>query len=318
MKDDILLSVIIISYKQEKYIRDAIESVLMQDVDFKYELLLADDYSGDNTINIMREYEKKYPDIIKVLDRGKNLGASQNQLDSAKRTKGKYITFLEGDDYWCDKEKIKTQIHFLEEHEDYVGYSHIQEGRNLKNEVLGYFPSNDQKTDYVINDVNDLLKGKKISETATVYRNIYLDDKKYKDLEYLLSFDSIVADSQICSYLASIGKVYVSKKPMMVYRMRNNDSESNYNSSHKLNEIKLTYLKINSKLDEFFDYKYDYSKKIRNSFVIGVTYDLIHFNFKDIKNFNKECPKKYKTKFILLYPFYLLKILFDRMRNKRV
>ena len=68
MKNDIKLSVIIISYKQAKYIRDAIDSVLMQKVNFKYELLLADDCSQDGTLEIMKEYEKKYPDIVRVLE----------------------------------------------------------------------------------------------------------------------------------------------------------------------------------------------------------------------------------------------------------
>lgn len=318
MKKNILLSVIIISYKQKQYIKEAIDSVLMQKTDFKYELILSDDCSKDGTLEIMYDYQKKYPDIVKVIDRKTNLGATNNQLDAANMAKGKYITFLEGDDYWCDENKINEQVHFLEQNEDFIAHTHVQEGRNLKNEVQGYFPTNKEKEDFIIDGVNDLLDDRKISEMATVYRNIYLDKKKYEDLKHLFSFDSIVSDSQICSYLASLGKIYVSKKPMMVYRMRNSGDDSNYNSTHKLNEIKFTYMTVNSKLDEFFNYKYNYSRKIRDSFVIGVTYDLIHFNFKDIKKFNKGCPKKYKAKFILLYPFYLLRLIIKRIKNKRV
>ena len=156
MKKNILLSVIIISYKQKQYIKEAIDSVLMQKTDFKYELILSDDCSKDGTLEIMYDYQKKYPDIVKVIDRKTNLGASNNQLDAAKMAKGKYITFLEGDDYWCDENKINEQVHFLEQNEDFIAHTHVQEGRNLKNEVQGYFPTNKEKEDFIIDGVNDL------------------------------------------------------------------------------------------------------------------------------------------------------------------
>lgn len=318
MENDILLSVIIISYKQKKYIKEAIDSVLMQKVNFKYELLLSDDYSGDGTLEIMKEYEKKYPEIVKVIDRGKNVGATNNMLDSARRTSGKYITFLEGDDYWCDKNKLQIQVDFLENNPEFISYSHKQEGRNLENKVLGYFPVNEkEKGDFVVDGVNDLIDGKKISETTNVYRNIYLNDDNYKDLEYLLSVDSTIADSQVCSYLASLGKIYVSQKAMMVYRMRSNDGESNYNSTHKVNEIELSYMKINSELDKFFNYKYNYYKKIKNSFAICFLYDLLHFNFKNIKTDFKTCPKKYRLRCFFAVPVEAFKILTKKVKARR-
>ena len=138
-QEEPMLSVVIISYKQAKYIKEAIDSVLMQKVNFKYELLLADDCSKDGTLEIIKEYEKKYPDIVRVLERKENYGASKNFLDACKNTKGKYITKLEGDDYWIDENKLQIQVDFLEQHPNYYTIAHLQEGRNIKNEISLYF-----------------------------------------------------------------------------------------------------------------------------------------------------------------------------------
>lgn len=310
-----LLSVIIISYKQVKYIREAIESVLSQNVTFEYELLLADDCSNDGTEEILKEYERKFS-FVKILKRKQNLGASKNYMEAVSHAKGKYITILEGDDYWCNNNKIEKQVSFLEKNNDYSAVGHLQEGRNLKGEFQGLFPKK-LDNDMIVNDVNDLILKKKISSSTLMFRNYNGDAKKIKDLEYLYSLDPIIGDSQRCSYLASLGKIYIFKEPMMVYRMRNNDGDSNFNSTCKINEIELRYLKINKLLDKFFDYKYNYYYKIKTSFTLGVAYDICTLNFKDIKNFKKELPKKYKFKIYLLFPLTCIEILYNRFSGKK-
>ena len=72
MKDDIMVSICCITYNHEKYIREALDSFLMQNTDFKYEIVIHDDASTDNTANIIREYEEKYPDIIKPIYQKEN------------------------------------------------------------------------------------------------------------------------------------------------------------------------------------------------------------------------------------------------------
>lgn len=236
------LSVIIISYNQEKYIEEAIDNVLNQKVNFDFELLLADDCSKDNTLNIMKEYEKKYPNIIKVLERKENLGATKNIVDAYKQSKGKYITVLEGDDYWCDENKIQKQIDFLEENPEYIGVSHLQQGRDLNGNIIGDFPKN-IKEDCDI-EIEDFINGKVYSYTSTVSKNLYFDAHHIQNVEYLLNLNRIVGDLQMCTYLLSIGKVRVFAESMMVYRMRRKKTETNYNSTHSFTEIKMANLDI--------------------------------------------------------------------------
>lgn len=315
MNDSLMLSVVIISYKQVNYIRDAIESVLSQKVNFKFELLLADDCSNDGTLEIEKEYAKKYPEIVKVLERKKNMGGTNNIFDAATKTKGKYFTLLEGDDYWCDANKLQQQVDFLEKNHDYIGISHLQEGRNLNGMVLGNFPKGIKKDSDI--ELNDVLNMKfKYSFSATLYRNIYKEKDKKNDIKELLSYDSVIGDSQMCFYLLTLGKIRVLNSAMMVYRMRTNDGNSNFNSSCKVNEIEMRYLKIYKKMDDFFDHKYNFYKKIRNSAIISIAYSLIKFDFKSVSMIIKECPKKYRLGIILIFPIECIKIVYKRFIKK--
>lgn len=114
----ILVSIHCTTYNHEDYIADAIESFLMQQTNFKYELLIHDDASTDRTAEIIKEYEQKYPDLIKPIYQVENQlskGVSVTHLNF-KRAKGKYIAICEGDDYWTDPKKLQKQIDYMESH----------------------------------------------------------------------------------------------------------------------------------------------------------------------------------------------------------
>ena len=118
MDNKTMVSICCITYNQEKYIKQAIESFLMQKTNFKYEIIIHDDASTDNTANIIKEYENKYPDIIKPIYQKENQyskgkSALKATIDNAT---GKYIAFCEGDDYWSDNEKLQKQFNYMESH----------------------------------------------------------------------------------------------------------------------------------------------------------------------------------------------------------
>ncbi len=115
-----LLSVCIICYNQAEFIEQAIESVIAQKVDFTFEIIIADDYSTDGTQQIVAKYQTLYPDLITVLPRDINLGAVKNFTDLIKSAKGKYVAYLEGDDYWTIHAKLQQQIDFLEKNADFT------------------------------------------------------------------------------------------------------------------------------------------------------------------------------------------------------
>jgi len=114
IKQEPLVSVWMTTYNHERYIAEAIKSVVMQKTKFKFELVIGEDCSTDNTAKICREYAQMYPDIIKLFVREKNLGMMENGFQTFSQTKGKYIACLEGDDYWIDDNKLQMQVDALE------------------------------------------------------------------------------------------------------------------------------------------------------------------------------------------------------------
>ncbi len=116
--DKPLVSINCITYNHENYIRDALDGFLIQQTDFPFEILIHDDASTDGTADIVREYEKKYPNIIKPIyqtvnqySQGKRVG-----ILNAQRAQGEYIAFCEGDDYWFDSSKLQVQLEAMQKY----------------------------------------------------------------------------------------------------------------------------------------------------------------------------------------------------------
>ena len=136
-----VISIVCNTYNHEKYIRQAIDSFLMQKVNVPFEVLVHDDASKDDTPEIIREYAARYPAIVKPLLQKENL-ASQGYSITADiqipRVQGKYIAFCEGDDYWSDENKLQVQYDFMEAHPEYCicchAYSMVDKEGNLLEE----------------------------------------------------------------------------------------------------------------------------------------------------------------------------------------
>jgi len=119
---EIMVSVSLITYNHEKFIRKAIESVLNQKVNFRFEIIIGDDCSSDGTPAILQEYQKKYPEIIQLIlhpRRYKEIPGRTNNLTNLYACRGKYIAMLDGDDYWINEDKLQRQVDFLEDNPDF-------------------------------------------------------------------------------------------------------------------------------------------------------------------------------------------------------
>ena len=120
--DTPLVSVRCITYNHEPYIAQALDGFLMQKTNFPFEVIVHDDAGPDKTADIIREYEAKFPKIIKPIYETENQyskhdGSLGRIVDAA--CKGKYIALCEGDDYWIDENKLQMQVEFLENNPDY-------------------------------------------------------------------------------------------------------------------------------------------------------------------------------------------------------
>lgn len=115
--ENIMVSILCIAYNHEKYIRQCLDGFVMQKTNFKFEVIIHDDASTDNTANIIREYEEKYPEIIKPIYQKENQYSKKAGITknfTLPKARGKYIAICEGDDFWTDKYKLQKQVDTLE------------------------------------------------------------------------------------------------------------------------------------------------------------------------------------------------------------
>ena len=118
-REQATVSVAMITYNHEQFIAQAIESVLMQETAFVVELVIGEDCSTDGTRRIVQAYAAKYPNVIRALLPEKNLGMARNYQAVWQACGGKYIAWLEGDDYWRTPQKLQKQVALMEANPHY-------------------------------------------------------------------------------------------------------------------------------------------------------------------------------------------------------
>jgi glycosyltransferase involved in cell wall biosynthesis len=244
MSENPLISVLMITYNHEKFIAQAIKSVLIQQVNFKYEIVIGEDCSTDRTKDIVVDYQEKYSDRIKLLLQEKNAGMHKNFIDAYYSCRGKYIALLEGDDYWTDPHKLQKQVEFLEANPEYVICFHrvkvLENNRFVEDDIT------EQRYNNIITfpvNLNNLLTlGNFIHTPSVVFRNII---KEYP-WEYLLS---PVGDYFLYIILAKNGYIKRLEDVMAVYR-KGVGVLSSLNNSEMTNKILIYQSCILSYLEE--------------------------------------------------------------------
>jgi glycosyltransferase involved in cell wall biosynthesis len=161
----------IATYNHEKYIGQTIESVLNQKTTFDFKLIICEDCSTDNTAKICAAYKSKYPDKIDLYLNETNTGVLPNAIKLHKLSLGshaKYIAMLDGDDYWCDKNKLQKQVNFLEKNTDYSLCFHAvyEQSGDLKNPSVHNISRKEETFDCV-----QLARYNFISTPTVVFRN---------------------------------------------------------------------------------------------------------------------------------------------------
>ena len=225
-----LVSVCVLTYNHEDYLKTAIDSILMQQVDFQIEILVHDDASADSTQEILREYDNKYPGLFKLLLRKENIrsktGGGINPRYNYTRSKGKYIALLEGDDYWTDPNKLKRQVDFLQANPDYFLCFH--DCRYLHDNGLGAFflDNYHYKEDCEISP-KEFLQW--LAQTATiVHRNDPGIVDRFNEVKSIMYGDGILR----CVF-AELGRLYLMKDSMSVYRVHNGGITAKANNSKR-------------------------------------------------------------------------------------
>lgn len=132
------VSVCLIAYYHGPFIARAIESVLAQQADFAVELVIGEDCSPDNTRAIIEDYQRRYPDRIRLISGPHNVGGQPNFIRTYAACRGEYVAMLEADDYWVDDEKLRRQVAILDQNPDLVmcfaGCARVDEQGSIEQE----------------------------------------------------------------------------------------------------------------------------------------------------------------------------------------
>jgi len=308
---EIMVSVIMVTYNHDKYISKAIESVLDQETKFNFELVIGEDSSTDNTRNIIEEYRKKQPNKIRLFSGDKNVGSTQNEITIIKASKGKYLAFCEGDDYWTDSFKLQKQVDFLEANPDYgLVHSDVNHFNQKTGELTIAY---NKRNDIVIpsgNIFQFLMDPSHSIKTMTVCLRRDLLSKYYLGNETIMTSNWKMIDISIWLMLSYYSKIKYMDVVTATYRLLP-ESMSRTQNAVKLNDF---HNKIYSIYYYFLNNFCD-SEDIRKR--INMKYNLMNFNDAYILGDRglqklyytklKKCNYKFSIKqYIMLLKLYLI------------
>lgn len=237
-----MVSIGLMTYNHGPFIGKAIESVLMQEVNFPYELVIAEDCSTDNTREVILSYKEKYPNVIRLLLQDENVGMKQNSNDLRRACWGKYRANLEGDDYWIDPAKLQKQVDFLESHPDFVAIG----GDFICIDEKGCrcpFPWGDirysycQEEEYTIEHLKEWLL---FGHTSTMmFKNFFYDcgdevNQRFNDV-------NILGDRRISLFLVMKGRVRHEKEVWTVRRVLKKSASSMTNAVKNSNYLGVNF-----------------------------------------------------------------------------
>jgi glycosyltransferase involved in cell wall biosynthesis len=214
---DILVDIAMVTYNQEKYIAQAIKSVLSQQTDFNYRVVIGDDCSSDSTLEICRKYVKEYPDKFLLINNEENTGLVLNYQRVFQACSAKYIAILEGDDYWIDPLKLQKQVDFLEK-DDNIGLVHTDYEKLLENGRIVHSTKKRKGVKPVNGYVfNILIKENFITAATVCFRKEVFD--KYVDYPEFIKQELITIDYSLWMELSYHSKVFYIDYSTAVFRV---------------------------------------------------------------------------------------------------
>lgn len=221
----IKVSVCITTYNLEKYIEQTLNSILSQRTSFDFEILVGDDCSTDGTREILLAYKERYPEKIKLHLQQKNVGVNKNDYDLIYLSKGEYIAWCDGDDYWIDQYKLEKQVHILDGNSQYscvhtLWRNFIEIDDRFEDKFFSQY------------DWEKELKGKQYIEnlltrkdsgfrfSSLMCRTEILVKALDQDPSILIEVDHLQNDFAILCMLVDAGPCYLMPEITTVYRIR--------------------------------------------------------------------------------------------------
>lgn len=297
------VSICIITYNHEQYFEKCIENVLSQNINFEIEIIIGEDCSTDSTAKSVEKYALLYPEKIKAHIRPVNIGAKTNFLHCFFQCRGEFIVFIEADDYFTDKQKLQTQVDYLDANPNVSACFHnaqiiYEDDSNREPEFINL---DSQK---VLTETKDFFVEKETWFMATA--SVMMRRKYVEKLpDWFLNCKS--GDIPLYVILAEKGPIAYINKVMSVYR-KNINGQSYTDNVQSLDFIK-NRIYMYSKLNDYTHLKYDYLLK-----PILAEYHLMAISCREIQpNFSKKII--YLLKAYLLAPPRNRKVLYSDIKT---
>ena len=228
------VTVIIQTYNHEKWIAQAIDSVLMQETNFEYEVVIVEDCSTDSTRDIVLGFHQKHPDKIRLVLSEKNKESHRNFAAAFVASQSEYIAWLDGDDYWTSPHKLQKQVDFLDAHPEcaicFHNITHLYEDGSQE---LRYRDDDPPKK---ISTIEDLLVINPIPSPSPMLRGGLID--KFSDWYYA----SPVEDRVIYALCARYGDIGYINENMATYRIHSGGAWSKLSKTEQI-ETQLEFYK---------------------------------------------------------------------------
>lgn len=239
------LSVFVVTYNHEKFIKQCLDSILSQNIDFDYEVIIGDDNSSDSTRLICEEYAKRFHNI-RLLPQTANMGVAANWNRVIDACSGDYIAMCEGDDYWCDSNKLQKQIKILDEQPEYSGCYHNadstdENGNIIQKQITG--------TSHSYITFADSIQSWYVPTASLVFRNT---DYVRKGISDLYKYSGVSTDRLLIALIAHTGNIKFINETMSCYRRHPNA----VTKSNNMEQILLSTRDLFKKMQDYFERSY--------------------------------------------------------------
>lgn len=250
--NEILLSVCIRTHNQERFIREALDSVLCQKTTFAFDIIISDDASSDGTFAILEDYKNNYPSKITLLLSDTNLGGPLNLKRVIEASKSKYITCLDGDDFYTDEYKLQKQVDLLEEHSEFTACFHNTWNVDGEGRKIGLFNRPDFHT---IHDAREFIRERWfVPIHSAVIRREFIE---FPEWYHTVMNDDYVVHLSVVKH----GSYYYMPDVMVAYRHHGNNTSIAYNDMILTNTQLCTILE-NMKSLYSIEYAADFDVRI--------------------------------------------------------
>lgn len=240
-----VVSIICDTYNHVNYLAECLDSLVNQQTNFNFEILVHDDASNDGTDLIVKQFSEKYPDLIKPIIQKENQyskGVSIWKNFQAPRIKGKYVCICEGDDYWIDKHKLQKQFDFLENNSEYgMVYSKVKIFNQEQNQITGTYGAS-------YSAHTEIYEHNLIPTLSVMMRSVYYI--QFLDFMEINKLNNVwkMGDYPLWIWIAEKSKIHFIDEYTAVYRVlresmsHSSDEVKNYKFRESSFDIQLFFL----------------------------------------------------------------------------